>query len=79
MALIEIWEKPLGVGICRGCGAKLTWAETLKGKRMPFTGRITILRSHEHDSGRMIAVVDGAHSHFVTCPEADKFRKKKHE
>lgn len=74
----EIWEASRESGTCRGCGAPITWAKVVKSKKwMPFTGRVDPIRQYQHDSGRMIDVVDLTRSHFATCPAADTFRKKR--
>jgi hypothetical protein len=69
---------------CRSCDAPIEWAITTKGSRIPLDVGL-------HDDGN-IDVVDGiAHvvpvagtydapprrrSHFVTCPDAARFRHK---
>lgn len=73
---------------CRSCKRPIIWAETEKGRRMPIDpepcsdGNITL-----QDRGRFhppLAIVRFAiptgsdakfKSHFVTCPEASKWRK----
>lgn len=78
MALIEIWKDSLQDGLCRGCGARMTWGRTVKhDKRMPLTGRPQPLSEHVTHDGRAIQIFDSRDSHFATCPEADKFRKKR--
>lgn len=58
---------------CRhaGCGALIVWLKTKAGRNMPvnYDGTVTDLDTH-YEHGRHT-------SHFVTCPAADKFRKKK--
>lgn len=70
---------------CRSCGKEIVWTETEKGKRMP----VDVEPSH---LGTFSLVPDGEVirafwakpgtdsdlrvSHFVTCPDADKFRRK---
>jgi hypothetical protein len=79
MLTTEIWRHTRSSGTCRGCGAAITWAEVVKThKWMPFTGTPLSLRVHETEDGRTIEVVDLGQSHFATCPDAEKFRKKKH-
>jgi hypothetical protein len=75
--------------VCRSCGSKIIWAVTAAGKRMPLdpepvhAGNI-ILRERarglepeavyvkpDPDESRYI-------SHFVTCPQARKWRKQQH-
>jgi hypothetical protein len=76
---------------CRGCDADINWASTPAGKSMPLDpephpdGNI---EAHVDGSGRWH--VDIVHadsqstmftpnlylSHFVTCPNAEEFRKR---
>jgi len=46
---------------CRACDAEMEWWITPKGKKMPFN--------------LMPAGDSPAVAHFVTCPEADSFRR----
>jgi hypothetical protein len=66
---------------CRSCGAPIDWAITVRGSRIP----LDIGRRLGPDGN--VSVVDGiAHvvkpgdgdriSHFVTCPNADRHRKR---
>lgn len=66
---------------CRGCGAEIIWAFTADGHRMPldakFEGRF-VLDRHKRDDGTLLASARATYlSHFATCPQADKFRKRK--
>lgn len=69
---------------CRSCGAEIIWCRTSKGKAMPVD-------VNKRDDGNLIltdvdgdTVVEyvpkgqGDHvSHFVTCGQADQWRKKR--
>lgn len=75
---------------CKACGARIMWIPTEKGGMMPCdpkpipykedqAGNLTLITSE----GKVIkAKADatseskGFVSHFATCPEADKFRKR---
>lgn len=46
---------------CKSCGAEIFWAKTNKGGNMP----IELVGLAEWDS------------HYATCPQANKWRKKK--
>jgi hypothetical protein len=75
--------------VCRSCGARIVWTVTERGRRMPIdpvpnpAGNI-ILR--ERAAGlEPVAVYTSAPpaegekrftSHFATCPQAKKWRKK---
>lgn len=80
------------MSVCRGCGARIRWAVTEAGKRIPLDpeprpdGNV-----HVYDGVAYVLDLDGlplhdhrAHgdhrlyvSHFATCPQAASFRKKK--
>jgi hypothetical protein len=80
---------------CRSCGAKILWATTEKGRRMPVDfspnekGNIFLQHRPEREplavyaTAEQIAAFEGTlqqhrlfTSHFATCPEAKKWRKK---
>jgi hypothetical protein len=55
---------------CRGCGESIDWVKTTNGKPMPVdTEYVTVVT----DKGE---VVKGRVSHFATCAQADRFRKR---
>ena len=68
-------QKEKGPGLklvqCKACKQNIHFVETRKGRLMPCNPKkltvITILGD----------VVSGWEAHFATCPQADKFRKKK--
>lgn len=75
---------------CKACPAAIRWVTTSAGRKMPidaepnvFTGTI-ILKTNSsgeeiaHHIDRKKSHVDGPYytSHFATCPEAQRFRKK---
>lgn len=79
----------MGYGTCRGCGAQILWVVTQKGKAMPcnlyvicFTpggGPETfvtpdgkVVRGKRSKDGEI-----GYISHFATCPQAKRFKKKR--
>lgn len=60
---------------CRGCGAPISFITMESGKRMP----VDILKPVKiiiRDGNGIGHVVEGWGSHFATCPESKKFRKK---
>jgi hypothetical protein len=71
---------------CRSCGADILWTRTRKGKKMPVNrepdekGRFVLLYHEDW----ILAHFDrrgsepGAHytSHYATCPDAEKWRKR---
>lgn len=54
-------------GRCRGCGAAIAWIVTDKGRRMPVN-----LEEWRPTDGTSVR----GESHFATCPDAKRFRKK---
>ena len=56
---------------CRACGQPIHFVETIKGRRMPCNQKkLTVITV-------MGDVVSGWETHFSTCPEANRFRKKR--
>jgi hypothetical protein len=67
---------------CKSCGAAIVWAKTVSGKLAPFD-------AESHEDGTFVIGSDGVarfddmliarqgyRSHFATCPNAAKHRKK---
>lgn len=81
MPVIDIYADSKGSGVCRSCGAKLTWAETVRGRKMPFEGEIVVLRTQGDilGGGRVVESVDTEISptHWERCPNASEFRRKR--
>jgi len=57
--------------VCRACGKALVFLETSRGTSMPVDAETV---PADGDFGRFDPAVHV--SHFVTCPNADVFRKK---
>lgn len=73
---IEIYADTRGPGVCRGCGARIEWAEVVKsGKRMCFTGEIVALTTRRNDDKRLIETVDFDTNHWADCPKAKDFKR----
>ena len=66
----------MGITKCRGCGADITWVNTDAGKKMPLDVNFTTVYV-EYDRGRPATMLKGRQPHWVTCPKADLFKKKK--
>ncbi len=62
-----------GKSRCKSCGAEIVWMKTSAGKNIPVD-----VGSVEKDALGMPEVFnpDTMQSHFVTCPDRDKWRKK---
>ena len=61
--LVDLGENP---GTCRSCGAAIRWGRTRNGKSIPMNLEVS------QRSGRY-------ESHFATCENAAKHRKKVEE
>jgi len=77
------------VGYCRSCGARIRWIRTVGGKAMPCNAQpITFTRGGgpetfvtpegkvergKRDPGGDLT---GYISHFATCPQADRHRRR---
>ena len=67
---------------CKSCGARIIWAITGNGKKMPVDAKPTDKGNIVLEGEEPVAVyVDpgtGTHtSHFATCPNAAEHRKSK--
>ena len=77
---------------CRGCGAEIAFIKTVKGKTMPVNPESVyfmpdggpntyvlpggdVVRGREAERGDT-GVQIGYISHFATCPERDRMRKR---
>ena len=74
---------------CKGCGAEITFIKTKRGKSMPVDEKPVPYYKGDKDKivtedGDVIScdfngtefLGFGYVSHFVTCPKADKFRRR---
>ena len=68
---------PVKWGYCRACNARIEWVKTEKGRLMPVEWPLHPLREFERRDGTFVTEIDARQSHFVTCPNADEFRRKK--
>lgn len=76
---ITVWNDTRGKAHCRGCGAPIEWAKVVaSGKKMCFNNAIVPLRTEtDPHSRRVIVVADLATNHWATCPDRDRFRRKR--
>lgn len=74
---VWILADTVGYGSCRGehCGARLAWAETLKGKRMPFDGELVALRTNVTPDSRITWEVSLDQAHWSSCPDFKRFKR----
>jgi hypothetical protein len=65
---------------CKSCGAPIIWATTVAEKKIPLNAEYEMKFVEISTSSRTNLVVQlrkNFSSHFETCPNADKHRKKK--
>jgi hypothetical protein len=74
---------------CRSCGGSIRWVLTGKGRRMPVdpdpvdNGNVTlavvagVVHATVHGDATGITGVARYISHFATCPEAHKHRRRR--
>jgi len=55
---------------CKSCGAPIVWVRSVINKPIPLDPKIYRVVTEDG------VVVKGRISHFATCPNADKFRRK---
>lgn len=72
---------PPELGRCRDpqCRASIEWVLTVAhGRRMPVDAPLVVERTYTRQGdGQVVTVIDGAHSHFATCPAAPRFRHRR--
>ena len=80
MATATIFKSSRQIGTCHGarCGARILWVELTNHKRMPFDDLVLEpLHSTVNAQGHVIETVPLDKTHFATCPDRDRFRKKR--
>lgn len=60
---------------CRTCKAPVTFYRTAAGKWMPFNGDPALEVQESFLEGVSRAFLPASACHFVTCPDADQWRK----
>jgi hypothetical protein len=78
MKTIQIFADTRGLSTCKGCRARIEWAEIVgSGKRMCFDHQIVALSTH-HDPAtrRLVEVVDLSTNHWASCDQAAQFKRK---
>ena len=63
-------------GKCRSCGQQVIWIKTVAGKNMSCTPNGEVLSGELVGAGTQDATGVGYISHFATCPNAARHRKK---
>lgn len=72
------------VGVCRGCGKSIVWAETREGGKIPLDPVPPVYHVAFTEDGKRV-ISDRRRSsmvsHFATCPKASEFsrRRNRHE
>jgi hypothetical protein len=76
--MIRIYADSRRMGVCRSCGAAVEWATVVNtGSSLPFNPPIVATSAQPNllDGGDRIEATATA-SHFLTCPQADAWRKR---
>lgn len=78
MALMKVLDDTKGHGTCKSCGSAIVWFELASGKRHPFDGEPVYVATEHDAQDRLVGSVDmsATQSHFATCPDAAKWRRK---
>lgn len=64
-----------GSGHCTACGALIEWFWTPKNRKMPFSLKTEMMISE--DAMYATPSMTRYEPHWASCPQADRFRKKK--
>lgn len=78
--MIEVYQDTADRRRCRSCDAALTFYQVVEsGRRMPFDGAPVFVSTRTDERGRKIATIDTekSKSHFATCPDADRYRRRR--
>ena len=76
--LIGVYRQlPPALGTCRACGARLEWVRTHADRLMPVDAPLVVEREYEGIDGRTVVMIEAARSHFATCADAARFRRRK--
>lgn len=59
-----------GAGTCRSCKAAIVWFKSDAGKNIPIDAATVLPEDQQLELPRHV-------SHFATCPDAAKFRRKR--
>ena len=72
---VEVWADGQNLGTCRGCGARIKWAITLKNRRMPLEASAKpSLSTYDPAIRRTTEIYDAKDTHWAQCPEAKRFK-----
>jgi hypothetical protein len=76
-SLIRLFDDSQSKGICRGCGATITWFDTLNDRKMPMNAG-AVARKSEADMavGRVVVYFSVADSHWATCDQRAQFKRR---
>lgn len=69
----HVSAEPVDLGTCRSCKADIGWVLTPKGEKQPVDAGVVRAGILDPEGKRIVAVVAGYQSHFVTCPDRDKW------
>ena len=68
--------RPQDIAHCRACGADMVYLRTKNGARMPVNVMPTDASFRGPNAGELVYIHREYQSHFITCPEAGRFRQR---
>lgn len=76
---VMVWTGSRRTRKCVGCGEPITFARVVAtGKWMPFNSDpAAVRRSVDRKSGRAVDHLDASDVHFVVCPRARAFKRRR--
>lgn len=67
--LIRLWALPRDSGRCKWCGQPIVWGTTDRGKPLPLTPGVAVLRQEtDPTTGAVFDIVARDACHVATCP-----------
>ncbi len=72
----HVSAEPTDLATCRSCKADIAWVLTPKGEKQPIDAQLVRAGVLDNAGKKIIAVVAGYQSHFITCPDAAKWSGK---
>lgn len=76
--LIRLFLDSRQASRCTGCGADITFYETLNGRRMPMNAAAVAQKREAYpDTTRVIGYFSSRDSHFANCPDTAQFRRRR--
>lgn len=75
--IVTVYTDTKGYALCSSCKAPIEWYETMNGKKMPVNRGAVYLRTGTDVVGDPTADIASSDTHWATCPDAAKWKRKK--